>query len=252
MTATAFPHSRVPLDCRKAEEARTTAYWRWLEGVPAAVCGKGRHISNISDGGHWSLLETASDADFEALHMRHSIGHSWEKYSGVGYIYSLRSAYGIPQATILVKDDAVVHAREHENARLSEANMHALETLAAEMGWIVIVEGRVFDSHEDGDATATRIRYLKRYGTNEKTFATVVLDGRLNEKQINDVSRAVGNHNEFDPDIYGFERLAEGQGADHEIQSVCLVCDAPTIDMSADAFHAAALAYMESNSRLSI
>lgn len=134
---TGWDEDRRPLPAEADDALRRARYWEWSARVgPDLGPDDAPRIATAGDGRAWHILAHAGQADFEAFHMRHSIGYNWDHYSGLGEIYSLRSD-GVPQATFLVADGVVVHARRAQNAPLEPADHSALSTLAAERGWRV-------------------------------------------------------------------------------------------------------------------
>lgn len=251
---TDFPGGRMPLADPEAEAARTALYWAWLEQHQSDRRHAGRTVHEFADGGHVALLSEAQEADHEAARMRHSIGHSWTKYSAMGAIYGLRSASGESQATLLVipprpgldpegSRGTVVHAREHRNARLSPANQMRLEDFAAVMRFEIRPDRLPFEVLGEPDAPNTRLEYLFREASGEKRFGLAVFAGRLDEGQIEDLASGLHETRFFDPAAVGLPCLREGEpdrpGMDHEILSVRGVFDSPDRDMGARAFHEA-------------
>lgn len=218
---TGWTGGREPLANPDAESARVVAYWAWLQGAEVRP-GAARAVP-ATNGGHWVALDSPADADFEARHMRHSIGHSWDKYSSLGHVISLRDIHGKPQATILVAGDVVVHAREQENARLSVDNMRALNAFAAVRGLTVKDDTLPFDSW-DGDAPNTELRFLHRSHDNHKEFARVVFEGRLTTTEIMEIANSSSGRSIL-PEPLGLPDLRGGNTADletawHEIQAI--------------------------------
>lgn len=222
---------RQPLADEAQESARTTAYWEWLDAARLSFVDTAERVSGASRGGSWAKLDGPQDADYEASHMRHSIGHSWSKYSGFGDIYSLRSADGLPQATVLVSAGSVVHAREHENARLSSDNEADLAAFAASMGWAIKPDPMAFDVLAwDAGAPNTRLAYLHRAEDGTKTFGNVVLQGRVSEDRFVVIEAALRGGKCFDPRDVGLASLAGPvEGSEHELMSFRYVWDDPTI-----------------------
>jgi hypothetical protein len=85
-----------------------------------------------------------------------------------------------PEATVLVVDNKVVHAREACNARLSASNEMALEKFCEDMGWTIVPDLHPIDIFQ-GDGPNTSITYCSRHNGNEKTVASVVLPGRVDD-----------------------------------------------------------------------
>ena len=123
--------------------------------------------------------------------MRHSIGHSWDKYSALGDIYSLRSGDDAPEATVLVADGVVVHAREHRNARLSPENMTHLLDFCSLKGFKHKPDALPFDFHENEGCPNTMLRALQRPPRGGKEFHEVVFPGRVTQEQVEELVRAL-------------------------------------------------------------
>jgi hypothetical protein len=225
---------RRPLEDDAAEAARTAAYWDWL--ASAAVGDDAPVVAWAGLGWRWARLTTPAQADYEARHMRHSIGHSWDKYSSFGELYSLRGPDDLPEATVLVSGGRVVHAREHENARLSPPNAAALESLAARMGWEIVPEPTPFDVLRDDGSPNTRLRYLHR-GRDGKAFGEAVFAGRLDAAQMEDLFRCLGGG--FSPADAGLRdlRADPADDAPHEVLSVKFVAAPPTEATDAAGLH---------------
>ena len=221
--------SRYPLNDANEEAARTEGYWRWLDGAELGA-DMPEVADTTPDGGRWVKLNTWVDADYEARHMRHSIGHSWDYYAKTGNIFSLRDSQNRPLATVLVIFDAnrnhvAIHAREHENARLSPANLLALRRFGARANFDVSSDAGPFDAFLVQDAPNTRFKYLLRGDGPEKTFGSVVLADRFTPDDA--VALAGGLRNgKFDPDALGFPRFG-GAGCDHEVLSMRHVVEQP-------------------------
>jgi hypothetical protein len=187
----AWTQGRSPLEDAAAEDARVDAYWQWLE----ASTGRDSHGAFAGYAIHapllWRKLETADQADHEAWHMRHSIGHSWDKYSALGDIYSLRSEGDTPEATVLVIEGLVVHAREHRNARLSPENQAHLLDFCRLKGFKHQPDDLPFDFHENDGCPNTMLRALRRPPGGGKEFHEVVFAGRANRQQVEDLVLAM-------------------------------------------------------------
>ena len=228
-----WPGGRIPLADEAAEAMRTNSYWAWLTERADHIADAARPVVKM-DEGHWALLQNGADADYEALHLRHSIGHSWGKYSTFGDIFSLRDGDNRPQATVLVADKVVVHAREAENARLSVANEAALQAFTEVMGFSIKADPLPFDMLKTPDdqadrLTNTRMRYLHRADDNTKTIGSVVLEGRLSDRQINALASGLKDGRVFLPNRVGLDPLASASGTPHELLSIKFVEDAPTV-----------------------
>lgn len=186
-----WTQGRSPLEDPAAEDARVEAYWKWLEATTgrdrlAAFAGYAVHAPLL-----WRKIETPTQADHEAWHMRHSIGHSWDKYSAVGDIYSLRSGDDKPEVTVLVADGVVIHAREHRNARLSPENMTHLLDFCILKGFEHKPDALPFDFHENEGCPNTMLRALRRQTDGAKDFHQVVFSGRATESQVEELIRAM-------------------------------------------------------------
>ncbi len=203
------------------EDQRVQAYWDYInehsDQIIESTTNRGVFLRRADDHKLYRLY-TANDADFEALHMQHSIGYNWGLYSNQGQIFSIRHT-GLPQATIMVTNGKVVHAREHQNARLSPELMNVLERFASGFGWEIIPDKYEFD-FRSGPGENTRIRYCIR--TPEKIFNEVIIPHRIVEDDIAMISSG-GRY--FDPDVWGLPRIGHGI---HELQSIKIVDDKPT------------------------
>lgn len=185
---------REPLADETAETARKEAYWAWLDELPLTGAGGEFVADGVSGDAHWRRLMSADDADYEAREMRHSIGHSWGVYGEMGEVFSLRDAENVPQATVLVVDGAVVHAREHQNARLSPENRAELVAFAQSRGWDITPDKYRFEAMRDEapEAANTRLTLLHRGAGGEKIFFSAVVSGRFTEEDAAAVHEAFG------------------------------------------------------------
>jgi hypothetical protein len=167
---------RHPLDDEKAEKARTEAYWAALDrSPPGGDCAE--RIGDASEGRFWVRLATSADADYEAYRMRHSIGHSFDRYAAFGTLLSLRSPENVPLMTVLVSGNRAIHYREERNSRPCAAHLADLERFMALTGGSVAPEDGAFDDF-DGEGRNTRLAWVRRGGDGSKTFGEVVLRGR--------------------------------------------------------------------------
>ena len=224
---------RMPLQDTAAEAARTSAYWAW-SGTRQLPPSKAPVTADAEGGGSWVRLMDGADADWEAAHMQHSIGHSWDRYSGLGTIYSLRSEDGLPQATVLVDHEGcVVHAREHENARLSPEHAMALRAIARYMNWTIRPEDHEFDVLREDGAPNTRFRYMLRDSSGHKSCAQFVAAGRLSGAQVAGLSRSLQHGCLFMPGWVGEKELGD-DGMMHTLMSVRDVHDEPTSALAAE------------------
>jgi hypothetical protein len=133
-----WPEGRRPLADEARDAERRERYWSWNEATgPRPGPDSAPRVAAAPDGRAWHRLGDPLQADFEASHMRHSIGYNWDHYSAMGEILSLRSE-GLPEATVLVADGTVVHARRRENAPLLPADLAAVRALAGTWGWAVL------------------------------------------------------------------------------------------------------------------
>ena len=186
-----WTQGRIPFADSEAETSRVDAYWQWLEASQerdpqASFAGYAVNAPLL-----WRKIDTAAQADHEAWHMRHSIGHSWDKYSAMGDIYSLRSDGDTPEATVLVVERLVVHAREHRNARLSPDNKTHLLDFCRLKGFDIKPNALPFDFHENVGCTNTMLRALRRQPDGSKHFHEVVYSGRATESQVEDLIKAM-------------------------------------------------------------
>jgi len=186
-----WTQGRSPLEDPAAEDARVDAYWQWLE----VSTGRDPHADFAGYAIHapllWRKIETPAQADHEAWHMRHSIGHSWDKYSALGDIYSLRREGDTPEATVLVVEGLVVHAREHRNARLSPDNKTHLLDFCRLKGFEFKPDPLPFDFHQNDGCSNTMLRALRRQADGSKDFHEVVFSGRATESQVEELVRAL-------------------------------------------------------------
>lgn len=184
---------RTPYADPVEEAARTEAYWAWLDAQETfqecAFVGDAEHGK-----GTWRQLTTADQADYEAREMRHSIGHSWDKYSAMGEIYSYRNMIDVPQMTVMVINNVVVHAREHQNTRLSVNNLVTLMMAAHEKGWAVKPDRFRMEAMFDAspEAVNTQLVCVQRDDNNAKTFFTTVLTGTFSEADAQALHDAFG------------------------------------------------------------
>lgn len=227
--------TRVPLDDPEAEEIRKEAYWRRLDADGPPI-DRARTIGEGADGWRWVVLADAADADFEAYHMRHSVGHSWGRYSAFGTIFGLRSPDGIPKATVLMAGNAAVHAREERNARLSPENEARLEAFAAAGGWTVRKDELPFEAF-DGPGANTLVRFLVRDVSNRKTHGVAVMPGRPGAGAVVRAASSVGGAR-YDPDAMPDADAfrIEGAGGPHEIVSTMPTDAQPTTRADPDDF----------------
>jgi hypothetical protein len=186
-----WTQGRIPFADSEAETSRVDAYWQWLEASQerdpqASFAGYAVNAPLL-----WRKIDTAAQADYEAWHMLHSIGHSWDKYSSLGDIYSLRSGDDEPEATVLVADGVVVHAREHRNARLSPENCSHLLDFCQLKGFVIKPDALPFDFHENDGCPNTMLRALRRPPEGGKEFHEVVFAGRATKDQVEDLVRAL-------------------------------------------------------------
>lgn len=186
-----WTQGRSPVDNPEAETARVDAYWQWLGASTggdrrAAFAGYAVNAPLL-----WRKIETPAQADYEAWFMHHSIGHSWDKYSALGDIYSLRSGDDKTEATVLVADGVVIHAREHRNARLSPENRTHLLDFCQLKGFDIKPDDLPFDFHQNDGCPNTMLRMLRRLPVGEKEFHEVVFSGRAAQDQIEALVRAL-------------------------------------------------------------
>lgn len=198
---------RLPLAELGDESARTQGYWDWLE-AKGAIDGS-KMLERLSNRSEWRELRSASDADFEAFTMRHSIGHSWDRYSAMGRILSFRNPAGKPEFTALLADGVFVHVREHRNARLANVNRTALDEFAERNCLEVAPEQPGFDCFDRGEGSNTRIRYLQRECDNSKKFGELVVEGRLHEDAIRRIRDTTDERGSFDAGRGGLPLLSE-------------------------------------------
>jgi hypothetical protein len=227
---------RRPLQDADSEALRTDGYWdgywAWLDATRIVGDSASAVLDDAEGAGRWCRLRDSADADYEAFHMRHSIGHSWDKYATFGDVFSLRSANGIPAATVLVASGAAVHAREQDNARLSPANAAALARFAEAAGFVVRPDDLPFDVLWDEAAPNLRFRYVSRDAENRKEFGDVVLEGRLSREEVEGMARTLSRQGTFVPSAVGLPDLGRGRG--HEILSISFVSGPATHGLARD------------------
>lgn len=227
-----WPGARSPVSDMAGEEQRVSAYWRWLDGhFRADTEHQQRHA--LDGGWSWVSLDNEESADYEAMHMRHSIGHSWRKYSSMGDIFSLRDPTNNPQATALIDygKAQIIHAREHHNARLSEANYERMVHLAHFRGLGIAPEhhavlGRdpAFECWASGTGPNTRVEYLSRDRDNRKVFAEAVFPGGVHFADLLALQTLI-RRGEFHPRWLGLPAIADG--GRHEIKTISDTTDNP-------------------------
>jgi hypothetical protein len=219
---------RKPLDDERDEDARVASYWQWLAAQDVGTLPRGTQVDRF---GSKTVVRLAGpkDADYEAAHMDHSIGHSWDKYSALGTIFSIRNADGRPEATFLVSGSKVVHARERFNARLSAGNRYVLSQMAFFYDWSVVEDRLPFDAFLDGHGPNTMVRYCARTVDNRIEKGEAVFAGAAVDAEIAALAASVDGAGGFDPSIIGLAEIeAGGRVAQHEIITVRHVEREPT------------------------
>lgn len=222
----AWSGHRAPLGDAAAEGERKAGYWAWLDARAPSGQGGEFLMRGLAEGAHWRRLTDAADADYEAREMRHSIGHSWGVYGAAGDVYSLRDARNAPQATVMAVNGVIVHAREHQNSRLSPDNQAEMEAFAQASGLVIRPDRLRFDVMIDDTLAAgnTRVTLLHRGPGGRKDFFTAVVSGRFSGTDAESL------HEEFGPDpltapVIGASALPHGllpeaDGLDLELVSL--------------------------------
>jgi len=240
-----WPFGRSPISTPELEEKRVSAYWGWLDGAPRSCPGgKQRYVS--TEGFFWISLDDEAGADYEAFHMRHSIGHSWRKYRQIGPLFSLRDHENLPQATVLLahpreaifnaRDAAIIHAREHHNARLSRANMDRMVAFADVLGVGIEPDfdpslgvATCFEYWPDNDAPNTQVRYFTRDRHNRKQFFEQIMPGRASLDAVRALQIKLWDE-AFEPDLFSLE--TDPLSDRYELLSLSGSFAAPTRDIS--------------------
>lgn len=220
----AWHGGRIPHDDPTREAARTQVYWSWLDSQPVRPTDA-RVLAQ--DGAlTWIALISSDQADFEASHMRHSIGHSFGKYSAMGRLYSLRAPGGAPVATVLEVSGRIVHAREHHNARLGVEAQSCLERFAGRMGFEILQDKLPFDVRPDNAMPNTELRLCQREGLQAKAVAQLVLPGVLDAEEAEVLAQRLGG-NCLDLEGAGLRSLVGLSGAEVEIIALVAADEIP-------------------------
>ena len=214
---------RFPENNSEKENKRKTQYWKYLKQAKL----NDNSIETKVKG--WKQLLTENDADYEASFMQHSIGHSWLKYSSIGNIFSLRDKNNIPQVTILVKDNKIIHAREEKNIRLSKENIISLNNFAKQMNYQISLEAYEFDFFLNDDDINTKIIYLLRKD-NKNHIYSIILDGQLNENDIHIIHENLHNGKYFFPNDLSLPSIS-GNNEEHEILLIENTMEEPKMEL---------------------
>lgn len=216
------PRPRVPLEDKAAETLRKESYWA---EVDAKIWAPAERQPVAASTLTHDLIEinTVEEADFEAFHMRHSIGHSWDHYSKMGEIYSIRNAAGFPLATLLVAAGMVVHARQAHNARLSPDLASVLENFAERFDWTVVPDRLPFDYFPlkaPAAMAGTTVTLIEREGeAGIKTF-TATFGGEISEATFGRLCDFLKDDPVFDPDILAASFEGEKPTGAVELRSI--------------------------------
>lgn len=224
-------YNRFPLDNEEDEKQRVLDYWDWLkqqdiEDTSIKIDSVWHELKTSNDA-DWHELKTPNDADYEAKYMDHSIGHSWDKYSQYGRLFSLRDNNNIPVVTALLShDNKFIHYKEYANARLSTKNMLALQKFAEDNNFGITPEKYAIDIFiKNGNNTS--ITYLTRddqdkvFHINKEIFQGVVPF----EKIIKLLDKLKGN--QFNPLNFELPKLDNQK---HEISCIATTFNEPTIN----------------------
>ncbi len=123
---------RTPLPDDEADARRRARYWAW-SGTQVPV-DPAPPLGALVPGYTCHAVATPAQADFEAWHMRHSVGYDFDHYSRMGDILSLRRD-GVPCVTALVADATVVHAVGPGNAMITDEDRAVLQVVCDARGW---------------------------------------------------------------------------------------------------------------------
>lgn len=226
---------RSPDPDATVEAERTGRYWDWLDAQEAPGEAVAEFVTYLANEPLWvRKLTSSAHADHEAHHMRHSIGHSWTKYSGLGDIFSIRSEGEVPQATILVAGNEVIHARGAYNLRLSEEMQSALHVLCDMRGWTIRPEQRKFDHFYDGEEPNTLIRTAIRLEDGSIGLQETVLEGILMPDQADIVEDGLDEQGRFNPGA--LEELFGDPGVRAEFICIASTSEPATSRMTVDEF----------------
>lgn len=204
---TSWDHPRYPDEDDSVEEERTGIYWEWLDGQEAPGDAMAEFSTYIPEQPIWVRKITEPEhADYEAAHMRHSIGHSWAEYNSTGDIYSLRTDDERPLATVMVSEGVVVHARGQFNTRLDAVAARALESLCQLKGWSQHPDPLEFDHYIDPyiarDEENTLMRVARRGDQGEVTISEHVLEGALDPDQASRLNDYLKQGRSFSPSTF--------------------------------------------------
>lgn len=236
---TSWDHPRYPEEDNSVEEERTGIYWEWLDDQESPGDAMAEFSTYIPEQPIWvRKLTDPEHADYEAAHMRHSIGHSWGKYSSAGEIYSLRTDDERPLATVMVSEGVVVHARGQFNTRLDAVAARALEQLCQLKGWSQHPDPLEFDHYIDPyigpDEENTLMRIARRGEQGEVTISEHVLEGSLDQDQASRLSDYLKRGRSFSPSTF---ETAFGT-ADTPLEFTCFMSTVKpaTLNVSVDDF----------------
>lgn len=218
-----FFKKRFPENNELKENKRKAQYWKYLSQIKLNDTAVDTGIKG------WKQLKTEDDADYEASFMKHSIGHSWSKYSNIGDIFSYRDHNNIPKVTILVKNNEIIHAREERNIRLSKENIKSLHEFAKQMNFKVSLEPYEFDFFLNDNDINTKIVYLLRKD-NKNHIHSIILEGQLNEYDMQTIHNNLQNGKNFLPKDLNIPSIS-GKNEEHEILLIENTMENPEMEL---------------------
>ena len=200
-----FPYGRFPY--LQEEEDRVELYWSWLEENRDVIKDTSTSLLSTEQGQSLVALKTLEQADYEALHMQHSIGYNFTHYSGFGDLYSIRSPENTPLVTLLVSKGNIIHYKEEQNASLSEKNLEILKDIADKMGWMIPSSSLdySFDFFKNAGSNTKIAYFFRDPDTNEKTFSQFYLKGLIDFKQVEDINNLGGGFLPENLSLSGFD-----------------------------------------------
>lgn len=131
-----WSEQRFPLEDDAQDLARINRYWEWLKQNNHNSC-KPDVVARLPDY-NLVVIKNSEEADFEAFYMNHSVGFNWIKYSQMGQIFSIRDTNNYPEATLLVRDKTVVHARSKNNEPINDRLFDIIDYFAKQLQWKMI------------------------------------------------------------------------------------------------------------------
>lgn len=216
-----FNNKRIPENDEILEKNRKEEYWNYLILNIKNIKDKSKILAKYEKF-TFNKLNTADDADYEAAFMQHSIGHSWDKYSKFGNIYSIRDNENIPLVTVLVSDNYAIHYREENNARLSIQNKNLLQQFANMLGFKIKEEDNI-DIFSNENSQNIKIIYLLRSTDNVKQFKEITLNGSFSNEQTSNLKFYFNNF----PDEANIvsSQLLEIDSEDKKFEISCITDD---------------------------